>query len=123
MPRHEEPPQTTDRPELTFHRYLPPFVDSRYVVDSGYLTQLALTAEQNGFGSVLTPVGLSCEDPWIVATSLLGATDRLPKAERHERTREYLEAWKRLWTSGDPVTNHGGTLVSGGTEHREVKVA
>jgi alkanesulfonate monooxygenase len=179
MPRHDEPPQTTDRPELTFHWYLPPFVDSRYVVgggpggrvaahgrhglpdrpvDSRYLTQLALAAEQNGFESVLIPVGLWCEDPWIVATSLLGATDRLkflvavrpglatalkeaqsaatfqrlsgdrllvnvvtggepvqqlasgdrlPKAERYERTGEYLEVWKRLWTSADPVTYAG----------------
>lgn len=184
-------------PELTFHWYLPPFVDSRYVVGGGpggrvaangsvgsgklgdaeeavrpdrtvdfrYLRQLALAAEQNGFESVLIPVGLWCEDPWLIATSLLDATDRLKflvavrpgyasalkeaqsvstfqrlsgnrlnlnvvtggepaqlkasgdtlsKAERYERTAEYLELWKQLWGSDSPLDFHGRHITAEG---------
>lgn len=181
--------ENTTPPELTFHWFLPPFVDSRYVVgggpggkvatdgsvgsdgstdttsfipdrpvDSRYLTQLALAAEQNGFESVLIPVGLWCEDPWLIATTLLSVTEKLkfliavrpglatalkeaqststfqrlsdnrlnlnvvtggeptqqkasgddlPKAQRYERTGEYLDFWKKLWTSDEPIDYAG----------------
>ncbi|WP_414122033.1 LLM class flavin-dependent oxidoreductase [Corynebacterium nuruki] len=83
--------------DLTLHWFLPPFLDSRHVsgggpgglvtgpdatngdraVDLNYLRQLALAAEHNGFESVLVPVGLWCEDPWVVASALVDVTEKL----------------------------------------------
>jgi len=46
-------------------------------VDHHYLTQIAQAADHLGYGGVLIPTGRSCEDPWIVASSLIAATRRL----------------------------------------------
>jgi alkanesulfonate monooxygenase len=46
-------------------------------VDHSYLTQIAQAAEKLGYGGVLIPTGRSCEDSWITASSLVGATRRL----------------------------------------------
>jgi alkanesulfonate monooxygenase len=46
-------------------------------VDHNYLTQIARAAEHLGYGGVLIPTGRSCEDSWIVASSLIAATRRL----------------------------------------------
>lgn len=43
----------------------------------GYLTQVARAAEQAGFHSLLTPVGLGCVDPWILTSALAQHTDRI----------------------------------------------
>lgn len=45
--------------------------------DIGYLAQVAQAADRLGFASVLTPMGLYCEDPWLVAAALSGQTERL----------------------------------------------
>lgn len=45
--------------------------------DIDYLTQVALAAERFGFAGMLTPFGLFCEDPWVVAAALAGSTRRL----------------------------------------------
>ncbi|QLQ35896.1 LLM class flavin-dependent oxidoreductase [Micromonospora robiginosa] len=45
--------------------------------DVGYLAQVAQAADRLGFASVLTPAGLFCEDPWIVASALAAQTERL----------------------------------------------
>ena len=45
--------------------------------DLDYLTQVALAAERFGFTGVLTPFGLFCEDPWLVAAALAVRTERL----------------------------------------------
>lgn len=65
--------------------FLPTHGDSRYLgttegaraVDHGYLTQVAQAADRLGYEGVLIPTGRSCEDPWVVASSLVGVTQRL----------------------------------------------
>ena len=42
-----------------------------------YLKQVAQAADQLGYEGVLIPTGRSCEDPWVVAASLLPVTQRL----------------------------------------------
>ncbi|MGF6529027.1 FMNH2-dependent alkanesulfonate monooxygenase [Variovorax sp. PvP013] len=65
--------------------FLPTHGDSRYLgttegaraVDLDYLQQIAGAADRLGYEGVLIPTGRSCEDPWVVASSLIGATRRL----------------------------------------------
>ena len=57
-------------------RYLGSEVGSR-VTDLGYLTQIAQAADNLGYHSVLLPTGNSCEDSWVIASSLLPVTKRL----------------------------------------------
>ena len=65
--------------------FLPTHGDSRYLgtskgarqVDYDYLRQVAVAADTLGYEGVLIPTGRSCEDPWVVASSLIGATSRL----------------------------------------------
>jgi len=65
--------------------FFPTHGDSRYLgtsrggrtVDHAYLTQIAQAADHLGFSGALIPTGRSCEDPWVAASSLIGATQRL----------------------------------------------
>ena len=65
--------------------FLPTHGDSRYLgtsegarqVDLAYLQQVAGAADRLGYEGVLIPTGRSCEDPWVIASSLIGATQRL----------------------------------------------
>jgi len=65
--------------------FLPTHGDSRYLgtaqgarsVDHAYLKQVAVAADTLGYDGVLLPTGRSCEDAWIVASSLIDATRRL----------------------------------------------
>ncbi|MBS0342566.1 MAG: FMNH2-dependent alkanesulfonate monooxygenase [Proteobacteria bacterium] len=65
--------------------FLPTHGDSRYLgsaegarqVDLDYLRQIAGAADSLGYEGVLIPTGRSCEDPWVIASSLIGATQRL----------------------------------------------
>lgn len=65
--------------------FLPTHGDGRYLgtnegarkVDFNYLSQVALAADSLGYGGVLLPTGRSCEDAWVVASSLIGATRSL----------------------------------------------
>jgi alkanesulfonate monooxygenase len=45
--------------------------------DYGYLRQIAQAVDQLGFEGVLLPTGNSCEDAWIVASTLAPPTKRL----------------------------------------------
>ncbi len=62
--------------------FLPTHGDSRYLgttqgarrVDFDYLKQVAGAADTLGYDGVLIPTGRSCEDAWVVASSLIGAT-------------------------------------------------
>ena len=45
--------------------------------DIDYLAQVARSAEQLGFGAVLTPTGTWCEDAWLVTAALISQTQRL----------------------------------------------
>jgi alkanesulfonate monooxygenase len=65
--------------------FLPTHGDSRYLgttegarpVDLAYLQQIAGAADTLGYEGVLIPTGRSCEDPWVIASSLIGATRQL----------------------------------------------
>ena len=65
--------------------FIPTHGDSRYLgtthgaraTDLAYFRQVAQAADTLGYEGVLIPTGRSCEDPWIVAASLLPATERL----------------------------------------------
>lgn len=65
--------------------FLPTHGDSRYLgttegarsVDLAYLQQIAGAADRLGYEGVLIPTGRSCEDPWVIASSLIGATSKL----------------------------------------------
>ena len=57
-------------------RYLGSAQQSR-LTDFDYLRQIAQAVDHLGFSAVLLPTGNSCEDSWVVASSLLPATRRL----------------------------------------------
>src|ERR1700748_19636 len=65
--------------------FLPTHGDGRYLgtstggreVNFNYLRQLAQAADQPGYFGVLLPTGRSCEDSWIVASSVAPFTERL----------------------------------------------
>jgi alkanesulfonate monooxygenase len=74
---------------LELHWFLPTHGDGREVAkrangqvlpgerrdpDIDYLVQVALAAERFGFAGLLVPFGLFCEDPWVVAAAVAGAT-------------------------------------------------
>lgn len=45
--------------------------------DHGYLKQIAQAVDQLGYEGVLLPTGNSCEDAWVVASTLVPVTKRL----------------------------------------------
>jgi alkanesulfonate monooxygenase len=65
--------------------FIPTHGDSRYLgtgegareVNHDYLKQVAQAADTLGYEGVLIPTGRSCEDPWVVASSLLPVTKNL----------------------------------------------
>lgn len=65
--------------------YIPTHGDSRYLgAEEGartanfeYNQQIAIAADNLGYYGVLIPSGRSCEDPWIVASSLISSTRNL----------------------------------------------
>jgi len=65
--------------------FIPTHGDSRYLgtgegaraLSHDYLKQVAQAADSLGYEGVLIPTGRSCEDPWVVASSLLSVTKRL----------------------------------------------
>ncbi|HSI56467.1 MAG TPA: FMNH2-dependent alkanesulfonate monooxygenase [Ideonella sp.] len=65
--------------------FIPTHGDSRYlgtsqgarVADFNYFKQVAVAADTLGYEGVLLPTGRSCEDSWVVASSLIDATRRL----------------------------------------------
>jgi alkanesulfonate monooxygenase len=67
---------------LNIFWFIPTHGDSRYLgtskgaraVDADYLQQVAVAADTLGYDGVLLPTGRSCEDAWVVASSLINAT-------------------------------------------------
>lgn len=65
--------------------FIPTHGDSRYLgtgegareISHDYLKQVAQAADNLGYEGVLIPTGRSCEDPWVVAASLLPVTKKL----------------------------------------------
>ena len=70
---------------LNIFWFIPTHGDSRYLgtshgareINYDYLRQIAVAADTQGFDGVLLPTGRSCEDAWVVASSLMSATTRL----------------------------------------------
>jgi alkanesulfonate monooxygenase len=65
--------------------FLPTSGDSRYLGQSDfgrapsipYLRQIAVSADELGYDGVLIPTGSGCHDPWVVASAVAPATQRL----------------------------------------------
>lgn len=65
--------------------FIPTHGDSRYlgtsegarVANYDYFRQIAIAADTLGYEGVLLPTGRSCEDAWVVASSLIPVTRRL----------------------------------------------
>jgi alkanesulfonate monooxygenase len=65
--------------------FIPTHGDTRYLgtaegarnANFDYFKQIATAADTLGYEGVLLPTGRSCEDAWVVASSLIGATQRL----------------------------------------------
>jgi alkanesulfonate monooxygenase len=57
-------------------RYLGSAQQSR-VTDYAYLRQIAQAVDELGYYAVLLPTGNSCEDAWVVASTLMPSTKRL----------------------------------------------
>jgi alkanesulfonate monooxygenase len=70
---------------LNIFWFIPTHGDGRYLgtaegarqLSHDYLKQVAQAADSLGYEGVLIPTGRSCEDPWVVAASLLPVTQRL----------------------------------------------
>jgi alkanesulfonate monooxygenase len=111
--------------------FLPTHGDGRYLatttggreVNFNYLRQVAQAADQLGYFGVLLPTGRSCEDSWIVASSVAPFTERLrylvavrpglqspSVAARMTATLDRISNGRLLVnvvTGGDPVENKG----------------
>src|ERR1700751_839581 len=111
--------------------FLPTHGDGRYLgtsiggreVNFNYLRQVAQAADQLGYFGVLLPTGRSCEDSWIVASSVAPFTERLrylvavrpglpapSVAARVTATLDRISNGRLLInvvTGGDPVENKG----------------
>jgi alkanesulfonate monooxygenase len=65
--------------------FIPTSGDGRYLATNqqgraaniGYLKQVAHAADELGFAGALLPTGRFCEDPWVMASTLIGYTQRL----------------------------------------------
>ncbi|RZQ61104.1 LLM class flavin-dependent oxidoreductase [Amycolatopsis suaedae] len=77
---------------MRLHWFLPAHGDGREIAKSSdgtsvpgarrepdldYLAQVAAAADRFGFTGMLTPFGLFCEDPWVVAAALTSVTRRI----------------------------------------------
>lgn len=120
--------------------FLPTHGDGRYLgthigardVDQSYLAQIAQAADRLGYHGVLIPTGRSCEDSWVVASSLIPLTERLrfliafrpgllnpSLAARMAATFDRISKGRLLVnivTGGDPSENAGDGIF---LEHHE----
>lgn len=124
--------------------FIPTHGDSRYLgVTTGgravtfpYLKQVAQAVDELGFTGALLPTGRSCEDSWVVASSLLSVTSRMKflvavrpglsspsQAARMASTFDRLSNGRLLInvvTGGDPVELAGDGLHLNHTERYEL---
>ncbi len=115
--------------------FLPTHGDGRFIgtshgareVSHGYLAQIARAADTLGYAGVLLPTGRSCEDSWVVASSLIALTERLrflvavrpgllspTLAARMTATLDRISNGRLLInvvTGGDPVENRGDGIM------------
>jgi alkanesulfonate monooxygenase len=124
--------------------FLPTHGDGRYLgtsqggreVNFNYLRQIAQAADQLGYYGVLLPTGRSCEDSWIVASSVAPFTERLrylvavrpglqspTVAARMTATLDRISNGRLLInvvTGGDPIENKGDGIFLAHDERYEV---
>jgi alkanesulfonate monooxygenase len=124
--------------------FLPTHGDGRYLgttagareVNHRYLRQIAQAADDLGYFGVLLPTGRSCEDSWVVASSLAPLTERLrflvavrpglqspAVAARMAATLDRISNGRLLInvvTGGDPVENKGDGFFLSHDERYEV---
>jgi alkanesulfonate monooxygenase len=70
---------------LNIFWFIPTHGESRYLgtsrgareISHDYLKQIAIAADTQGYDGVLLPTGRSCEDAWVVASSLISVTQKL----------------------------------------------
>src|SRR5690606_19280026 len=124
--------------------FIPTHGDGRYLgtsqgaraVDADYMQQIAAAADRLGYEGVLIPTGTSCEDPWVVASSLAPVTRRLKflvavrpglmsptLAARMAASLDRISGGRLLINvvaGGDPVELAGDGLFLGHTERYEL---
>lgn len=124
--------------------FLPTHGDGRYLgtsegarrVDHDYLTQVAVAADSLQYDGVLLPTGRSCEDAWVVGSSLIAATRQLRflvavrpgiispgLAARMAASFDRLSAGRLLINvvaGGDREELHGDGLFAGHDERYEI---
>jgi alkanesulfonate monooxygenase len=124
--------------------FLPTHGDGRYLgtghgareVSHRYLAQIAQAADHLGYAGVLLPTGRSCEDSWVVASSLIALTERLKflvavrpgllsptLAARMTATLDRMSHGRLLInvvTGGDPVENRGDGIFLDHAERYEI---
>jgi alkanesulfonate monooxygenase len=124
--------------------FIPTHGDSRYLgvttggraVTFSYLKQVAQAVDHLGFSGALLPTGRSCEDSWVVASSLISVTSRMKflvavrpglsspaQAARMAATFDRLSNGRLLInvvTGGDPVELAGDGLHLNHTERYEL---
>jgi len=124
--------------------FLPTHGDSRYLgtqlgarsVSHHYLKQIAQAADELGYEGVLIPTGRSCEDSWVVASSLIPFTEHLKflvairpgiisptVSARMTATLDRISNGRVLInvvTGGDPDEQHGDGLFLNHAERYEV---
>ena len=124
--------------------FLPTHGDGRYLgtsvgareVDHAYLAQIAQAADRLGYYGVLIPTGRSCEDSWIVASSLVPLTKQLrfliafrpgllnpSLAARMAATFDRISNGRLLInivTGGDPTENTGDGIFLDHAERYEI---
>lgn len=124
--------------------FIPTHGDSRYLgtaeggraVSYDYMKQIAVAADTLGYDGVLLPTGRSCEDAWVTASSLIGATKQLKflvavrpglaapsLAARMAATFDRLSGGRLLInvvTGGDPVEQEGDGIFGTHAERYEI---
>jgi alkanesulfonate monooxygenase len=124
--------------------FLPTHGDGRYlgtsiggrVVDHAYLAEIAQAADRLGYYGVLIPTGRSCEDSWVVASSLVPLTKQLryliafrpgllnpSLAARMAATFDRISNGRLLInivTGGDPTENSGDGIFLPHDERYEI---
>lgn len=124
--------------------FIPTHGDSRYLGTAkgaraagyDYFKQVAVAADSLGYEGVLLPTGRSCEDSWVVASSLIGATQRLKflvalrpglvqpsQSARMAATLDRLSGGRllvNLVTGGDPEELEGDGLFLSHAERYQV---
>ena len=83
--------------------FLPTHGDGRYLgttvggraVTLPYLQQMARAIDDLGFRGALLPTGRSCEDAWVISSSLISSTSRM----------KFLVALRLVWSR--PASRRG----------------